>query len=306
MLDTALSIPFWLELAATLIGGFSGAMAGVRARYDILGICVIAVITGLSGGIIRDILLQNYGIYALQNPSLIIGCCIVSLVVFFFGRLADSLSTYLDFAFDLLDNFALALWGIIGTAKALSAGLLPVPAIILGTITAAGGGVVRDICMNYEPDAFKAGNFYVTAAVLGCSVFCLMKTSVVLSEYAGTVSVALILAVRYAAIIFDLRTTPPIDLTDALARVGARTARTISRPMVSFIGRVKAPKGKVRRDKDSIVTNYATYVAKTHEARKLADESEGGKPVQDSDHIKLSPDERRKLKENLKPRSKNN
>ena len=85
MLDVALTIPFWLELAAALTGGLSGAMSAVRARYDIFGVACIAIITGLAGGIMRDILLQNYGIYAFQKPTLIIACAIAGVVVFYFA-----------------------------------------------------------------------------------------------------------------------------------------------------------------------------------------------------------------------------
>ena len=66
MLETVLPIPFWLEMAAALTGGLSGAMSAVRARYDMFGVACIAIITGLAGGIMRDLLLQDYGIYALQ------------------------------------------------------------------------------------------------------------------------------------------------------------------------------------------------------------------------------------------------
>ena len=72
MLETVLAVPFWLELAAALTGGLSGAMSAVRARYDIFGTVCIACTCGLLGGVIRDVLLQNYGIYAFQKPTLIL------------------------------------------------------------------------------------------------------------------------------------------------------------------------------------------------------------------------------------------
>ena len=171
MLDVALTIPFWLELAAALTGGLSGAMSAVRARYDIFGVACIAIITGLAGGIMRDILLQNYGIYAFQKPTLIIACAIAGVVVFYFGKLA----TYLDPIVDLLDNLSVALWAVISVSKSLSAGLDIIPSIILGTITAVGGGILRDICMNREPEAFQAGALYGSAALVGCIVYALMS-----------------------------------------------------------------------------------------------------------------------------------
>ena len=72
MLEVALAIPYWLELAATISGAIFGALSAVRAKYDIFGVCCIAIVVGLAGGITRDILLQDYGLYAFQKPNLIL------------------------------------------------------------------------------------------------------------------------------------------------------------------------------------------------------------------------------------------
>ncbi|MCD8316471.1 MAG: TRIC cation channel family protein, partial [Eggerthellaceae bacterium] len=126
MLETVISIPFWLEFAAVMTGGLSGAMTAVRARYDVFGCCVIAIATGLGGGITRDILMQDYGIYAFQNPQLLVSCILGAILVFYFGKLA----TYLNPVVDLLDNISVALWAIIGAGKSMSAGLGIIPSII--------------------------------------------------------------------------------------------------------------------------------------------------------------------------------
>ena len=214
MLEVALTIPYWLELAATVSGAIFGAMSAVRARYDIFGVCCISIVVGLAGGMLRDVLLQDYGIYAFQNPNLIMACIITGVVVFYFGKLV----TYFDPAVDFLDNLSVALWAVIGTGKAMSAGLDIVPAAILGTMTANGGGIMRDICMNREPEAFQAGTLYVSAALLGCVVYALMRENHVLDGYAGVTCIVLVLAVRYAAIIFGWRTRPARDYTDVVVR----------------------------------------------------------------------------------------
>ena len=239
MLDVALTIPFGLELAAALTGGLSGAMSAVRARYDIFGVACIAIITGLAGGIMRDILLQNYGIYAFQKPTLIIACAIAGVVVFYFGKLA----TYLDPIVDLLDNLSVALWAVISVSKSLSAGLDIIPSIILGTITAVGGGILRDICMNREPEAFQAGALYGSAALVGCIVYALMSQNHILDNYAALSCVVLVLGLRYASLFFGWRTKPPRDYSDVVTRA-------VSKPVRSVANRVRPPKGKVERDKE--------------------------------------------------------
>lgn len=67
----------------------------------------------MGGGIIRDILLQNYGLYAFQSPWFLLSCALAGVAVFYFGKLA----TYLDPIVDLLDNISVALWAIIGASK---------------------------------------------------------------------------------------------------------------------------------------------------------------------------------------------
>lgn len=239
MLEVVLTIPFWLELAASLTGGLSGAMSAVRARYDLFGVVCIAIITGLAGGIMRDLLLQNYGIYAFQKPTLIIACAAAGVVVFYFGKLA----TYLDPVVDLLDNLSVALWAVISVGKAMSAGLDVIPSVILGTITAVGGGILRDICMNHEPEAFQAGALYGSAALIGSITYALMRQNHIFDQYAALTCVAVVLGVRYASLFFGWRTKPPRDYSDVVTHV-------VTKPVKSVARRVRPPKGKVERDKE--------------------------------------------------------
>lgn len=239
MLDVVLPVPFWLELAAALTGGVSGAMSAVRARYDIFGVVCIALATGLAGGIMRDLLLQNYGIYAFQKPMLLVACAAAGVVVFYFGKLA----TYLDPIVDLLDNLSAGLWAVISVGKALSAGLDIVPAIILGTITAIGGGILRDVCMNREPESFQAGPMYGSAALIGSTAFALMSQNHILEQYAPFACVALVMGLRYGSLLFGWRTKPPHDYSDAVTQAVARPVKSVAR-------RVRPPKGKIEREKE--------------------------------------------------------
>lgn len=238
-MGAVLTIPFWLELAATLTGGVSGAMSAVRARYDVFGVTCIAIFTGLAGGILRDVLLQNQGIYAFQKPTLIVACAAAGVMVFYFGKLA----TYLDPIVDLLDNLSVALWAVISVGKAMGAGLDVVPAALLGTVTAVGGGILRDVCMNREPETFQAGTLYGSAALFGSLAYALMAQHHVLEQYAPWVCVVLVLGLRYASLLLGWHTKPPRDCTDVVAKAVARPVRSVAR-------RVLPPKGKVQRDRE--------------------------------------------------------
>lgn len=238
-LETAFDLPFWFEFAATVTGGLSGGMSAVRARYDIFGTVAIACITGMGGGIIRDILLQNYGLYAFQSPWFLLSCALAGVAVFYFGKLA----TYLDPVVALLDNLSVALWAVISVGKGLSAGLDVVPSIILGTVTAVGGGILRDVFMNREPEAFQAGAMYGSAALIGSTVYALMAQNHVLDQYAPYACVAIVLGLRYASLFFGWKTTPPKDYTDVVTSAVARPVKSVAR-------RVRPPKGKVERERE--------------------------------------------------------
>lgn len=248
--DAVISIPFWLELAACLTGGLSGAMSAVRARYDLTGCLVVAFVTGLGGGITRDILLQDVGIYAFQNPSLIVCTLIGGIIVFYFGRLA----TYLDPIVDLLDNTSVAIWAIIGAGKSLNAGLGIIPSILLGTITAIGGGIMRDVFMNRSPEAFQAGALYGSAAAIGCTAYVLIRQFAIFPELAGPLCAALIIGIRYCSLIFGWRTRPAHDYSDA-------AIKAVAKPMRFIAKKAHVPLGKTARDREAKKTSRIRHQA---------------------------------------------
>ena len=227
MLESVLAIPFWIEFAGTITGALAGAIAGVRAEYDIFGTTVLACVTGLGGGIIRDILLQDYGIYAFQHPILLLACAVAGGLVFYFHKLADAF----DWVMDFLDNLSVGLWAVVSVGKGLSAGLAIIPSIILGTITAVGGGISRDVLMAQRPVAFQAGTLYGTASLFGSTAFALMKQNDVLGDYAAITCVVLVMAIRYASEFFGWRTKPAQDYSDKVIVPVKKVAHVAARPV---------------------------------------------------------------------------
>ena len=264
--DVAISIPFWLELAACLTGGLSGAMSAVRARYDLTGCLIIAFVTGLGGGITRDLLLQDVGIYAFQNPSLIVCTLIGGIIVFYFGRLA----TYLDPIVDLLDNTSVAIWAIIGAGKSLNAGVGIIPSILLGTITAIGGGIMRDVFMNRSPEAFQAGTLYGSAAAIGCTFYVLMRHFAIFPELAGPICAVIVIGIRYCSLAFGWRTRPAHDYSDAAIKV-------VAKPMKFIAKKAHVPIGKTTRDRGgtriSKIRHHGTRLYRRLSGRWLQDQT---------------------------------
>lgn len=231
MLESVLAIPFWIEFAGTITGALAGAIAGVRAEYDIFGTTVLACVTGLGGGIIRDILLQDYGIYAFQHPILLLACAVAGGLVFYFHKLADAF----DWVMDFLDNLSVGLWAVVSVGKGLSAGLAMIPSIILGTITAVGGGISRDVLMAQRPVAFQAGTLYGTASLFGSTAFALMKQNDVLGDYAAITCVVLVMAIRYASEFFGWRTKPAQDYSDKVIVPVKKVAHVAARPVKKVV-----------------------------------------------------------------------
>ncbi len=243
MLEVVLTIPFWFEMVATVTGAISGAMSASRAKFDIIGAMAIATLVGLFGGVMRDVMLQNYGIYAFQKPELIVACVIAAIVVFYFGRLVN----YLDPVVDLIDSLSVGLWGIISVGKALSAGVGIVPAVVLGIVTAVGGGIVRDVIMNKPVAVFQAGTLYGGAAVIGCIVFALMKTNHIFDAWSSYACVALVVLLRYLSLWFGWRTKPSRDLTGDVVDAVAKPVRAITgrRPPARVLDEEEKTKKKI-------------------------------------------------------------
>ena len=259
MLEVVLDIPFWVELTAALAGGISGAMLAVRLRCDIFGTVCVAITAGLFGGVMRDLLLQDYGIYAFQKPELILSCVGAAIVVFFFRKLIS----HLDPVFSFLDNLSVGLWAVISVGKGLSAGLDVIPSVILGTITAVGGGIMRDVLLNKQPDVFQAGSLYGSAALIGSIAFAILKNFHVIEYWAPFICVGIVLILRYTSLLLGWHTKPPTDYSDVVTKTVAKPIRAVARKthldekVQELSRKIHLPKPPFRRKKEVVEDDAA-------------------------------------------------
>ena len=158
------TIGLFLDLAGTFVFGISGAMLGVRRNLDAFGIAVLAIAAALAGGMIRDILLDA-PVAALDQPLYLWAALAAATIVFFGHRLLERLANPVM----LLDALGLGLFAVAGCKKALEFGLSPLPAILLGVLTAAGGGIVRDILVSDVPRVLRE-EVYALAAFVGALI----------------------------------------------------------------------------------------------------------------------------------------
>ena len=155
-----------IDLLGTLAFAISGASKAIYYKLDWLGLLVMAIVTGVGGGITRDLLLGFTPPLALQNPNYIMVCiagAFLTLVVEkrfrFFMKLVL-----------IIDALGLGFFTAVGASKAaqMDSGALPI--VLLAMITAAGGGLIRDILVSEIPQVLRS-DFYATAALLGGLLF---------------------------------------------------------------------------------------------------------------------------------------
>ncbi|MBB4070831.1 hypothetical protein EII31_01070 [Leucobacter sp. OH2974_COT-288] len=160
------AIPLALDLAAVALGSIQGAMyaAGFR-RLDLLGVAVIAIVVGIGGSFIRDVLL-NITPATLTTNIYLLTCLIAGTV----GMLLQKLFVRADPVINILDALTLGAFTALGTTKALSFGLPELPAMLIGVTAAVGGGMIRDVLLNMPIAVMHVGSLYAVAAIVGSGI----------------------------------------------------------------------------------------------------------------------------------------
>lgn len=155
-----------LDLAGVAANAILGGAIARQHRFDVIGLVGLAVISGLGGGIVRDVLLQHGPPAALTDLAYLLFALAGAAVVL----VARPSGAWWRRSFQLVDAAALGCWAVAGAEKTLGAGLGALPAILLGTITAIGGGAIRDIILRHPPTVFRPGPLQATSAVVGSIV----------------------------------------------------------------------------------------------------------------------------------------
>jgi uncharacterized membrane protein YeiH len=205
---------FVVEFLGVFAGALSGGLSAIRDlryKYDLIGVFGLAFVTALGGGITRDIILQNGPPLAFQDVRYIVIALVGAAVAATFEH---RMGPVMDRAIDLIDAAALGFFAIAGTTRALNDHLTLLPSILLGLVTAVGGGSLRDVLGGRTPRVFERGQFYAIAALFGSAAFLLCnatgfgRTS---STVVGTLSCFLL---RVLSVRFNWRTRPLRNSTD--------------------------------------------------------------------------------------------
>jgi uncharacterized membrane protein YeiH len=198
------TLPLYIDLSATCLYAMTGALVAIRRHYDWVGLFVLAVVTGVGGGLIRDgIFIQDGPPRAMSDARYLIAIIIGCIAAATFRHHISRLRT----AFLFADGLGLGCYAVVGIEHALNAQLPPLTAIMIGVVTACGGGLLRDVIVSDEPLLFKPGQLYVLAVLLGAGLFSvLILYFQVPATVAALVSIAATFVFRLLAIVFDWKT----------------------------------------------------------------------------------------------------
>ena len=153
------------DILAAVVFAVSGALVASRKGLDVMGFIWFAVITGVGGGTVRDLIL-NVPVFWVQNPAHVTACLVTAIVMHFVApRVESRFRTLLWF-----DAFGLALVTVAGTVKASDVGAPPVVATVMGAVTGCLGGIIRDT-LGHVPSVLLGRQVYVTASVLGACTY---------------------------------------------------------------------------------------------------------------------------------------
>ncbi len=186
---------FIIEVLGTIAFAMSGSFAAMQKRLDPFGVIIIAFITSVGGGTVRDLLLDVpvFWMHDLRMCSIILVTSVVSMIF-------KSLEKNFQVTLFIFDSFGLGLFTIIGVQKGLTAELHPLICIILGTITGCFGGIIRDILLNRIPLIFRK-EIYATACIIGGAVFLLLvKYATFTYTFVQVLTILLIVAIRSLAV----------------------------------------------------------------------------------------------------------
>jgi uncharacterized membrane protein YeiH len=185
----------WLDYAAVAVFGATGALAAARQKHDIVTFGFFAAVTGVGGGTLRDLLIDA-PVFWVGKPGFIITCLAAALAVWVFGPGRARMKVLLWF-----DALGMAAYSVVGAAKALTLGVAPFSALVMGVLTACFGGVLRDV-LAHEPSILLRREIYVSCAMAGAATFLVAHLLGVAGLWAGLAGFACAFAIRAGAIQF--------------------------------------------------------------------------------------------------------
>lgn len=217
MLTETPTLQLLLDVVGVSVFALSGALVAVRRGLDLFGVLVLSWITGLGGGITRDVLLGLTPPVGVTDARLLAAAVVPGALVFFLhGVWLDLADEHPDVSWRrvprlvrVLDAVGLSVFAVSGALVALGSGAAWLTAIIVGGITAVGGGLLRDLLSGRVPEVLQR-ELYAIPALAGAALVVLFDALGVLSSTTAWGAAALVFAVRMTAVTLDLNAPQPL------------------------------------------------------------------------------------------------
>ncbi len=190
-----------IQLLGVAVFAASGALAAGRKRMDLLGVLVLAIVTAVGGGTIRDVLLQRHPVFWIADTLYLwvsMGAAVLTLAYTRFRPAPEN-------ALAIADALGLGLFTVGGAQIAEARHLTGIVVVLMGTITGVAGGVIRDVLSAEIPMILRRGQLYASAAIAGSAVYLLLELAGLTMPIAALVGMITIVALRLWAILWDVQ-----------------------------------------------------------------------------------------------------
>ncbi len=184
-----------LDYLGVAVFAVTGALAAARSRHDVVTFAAFAILTGIGGGTLRDLLI-GVPVFWVHASGYIYVCLAAAGAVWLVGE-----RPWRSSALAWFDAVGLAAYAVLGAAKALNAGVAPAVAVVMGALTATFGGILRDLFAG-QPSVLLRREIYITAAVLAAIVFVAASSLGLDANVAGLIGFAAGFGLRAGAIAF--------------------------------------------------------------------------------------------------------
>lgn len=188
-----------IDILGTIAFSISGVLVALSKRMDPFGILIIAFVTAVGGGTLRDLLIGETPVSWMNNLTYTYVIVLASFLTVLFRTKID----YLRKSLFLFDTIGIGLYTVVGVEKGLSAGLNPIVCIALGTMSACFGGVIRDILCNEIPVIFRK-EIYATACILGGLTYFLVRKLPIEDNVVFILAGVVVISVRLIAVRFKI------------------------------------------------------------------------------------------------------
>ncbi|PTL98947.1 MAG: hypothetical protein DA407_17230 [Bacteroidetes bacterium] len=188
-----------IDILGTIAFAISGVLVAMSKRMDPFGVFIIAFVTAVGGGTLRDLLIGSTPVFWMADMTFMYVIAAATLVAVIFRNQLKHLRRSLF----LFDTIGIGLYTVIGIEKGLNAGLHPLICIALGTITACFGGVIRDILCNEIPVIFRK-EVYATACIFGGITYFILREFIGDQNLIFVIALTVVITIRLLAVIFKI------------------------------------------------------------------------------------------------------